>query len=332
MPDRAIGRRPFLVRTAAAGAVLAGQGARAAALEPPCGPVRGVTSGGVTAFLGMPYAAPPVGPLRYASPRPRPALDGAARLHPRRRGGDPDLRRRCGVAVRAAAAAGRGLPGPERVDAGYGRAAPGDGVAARGRLAGRAGRCRGDASARRWRGMATWSWSRSTTGWARSAGWRIPRWRTGRPGRSPTGACRTRWRRCGGCRRTSRRSAATRATSPCSGSRRAGPSTASIAQDGRNAGLLHKAIIESGSLHGAPGFPEVDTAAAYAEALAQAAGHGCARPAPAGCRWPCTRRSCNWRATRPWRAAWAARRCCRCWTARCCGPGRAMARCPRSRC
>ncbi len=48
-----------------------------------------------------------------------------------------------------------------------------------------------------------------------------------------------------------------------------GSSTASIAQDPRNAGLLHKAIIESGSLHGAPAFPEVDTAAAYAEALAK---------------------------------------------------------------
>lgn len=48
-----------------------------------------------------------------------------------------------------------------------------------------------------------------------------------------------------------------------------GSSTASIAQDGRNAGLLHKAVIESGSLHGAPGFPEVSTATAYAEALAR---------------------------------------------------------------
>ncbi len=48
-----------------------------------------------------------------------------------------------------------------------------------------------------------------------------------------------------------------------------GLSTASIAQDPRHAGLLHRAIIESGSLHGAPGFPEVATAAAYAEALAR---------------------------------------------------------------
>ncbi len=48
-----------------------------------------------------------------------------------------------------------------------------------------------------------------------------------------------------------------------------GSSTMSIAGDARHAGLLHKAIVESGSLHGAPGFPEVATAAAYAEALAR---------------------------------------------------------------
>jgi para-nitrobenzyl esterase len=48
-----------------------------------------------------------------------------------------------------------------------------------------------------------------------------------------------------------------------------GSSTASIAQDPRNAGLFHRLIIESGSLHGAPGFPEVPTAASYAEALAK---------------------------------------------------------------
>ena len=53
-----------------------------------------------------------------------------------------------------------------------------------------------------------------------------------------------------------------------------GSSTASIIQDPRTAGLVHRAIIESGSLHGAPGFPEMDTAAAYAEALAKRLGVG----------------------------------------------------------
>ncbi|HEY5302236.1 MAG TPA: carboxylesterase family protein [Acetobacteraceae bacterium] len=48
-----------------------------------------------------------------------------------------------------------------------------------------------------------------------------------------------------------------------------GSSVASILHDPANAGLAHKAIIESGSLHGAPVFPEPDIAAAYAEALAE---------------------------------------------------------------
>ncbi len=51
-----------------------------------------------------------------------------------------------------------------------------------------------------------------------------------------------------------------------------GSSTASIAQDPRYAGLLHGAIIESGSLHGAPGFPEIPAAAAYTEELAKRLG------------------------------------------------------------
>ena len=46
-----------------------------------------------------------------------------------------------------------------------------------------------------------------------------------------------------------------------------GSSVASIAQDARNAGLLHRAIVQSGSLHGASGFPGAETAAAYAEAF-----------------------------------------------------------------
>ena len=70
MSSHPIKRRPFLA--AAEGTLVAAPGARAAALDPPCEPVRGVASGGVTAFLGLPYAVPPTGPLRYASPRPAP--------------------------------------------------------------------------------------------------------------------------------------------------------------------------------------------------------------------------------------------------------------------
>ena len=39
-------------------------------------------------------------------------------------------------------------------------------------------------------------------------------------------------------------------------------------QNPANSGLVHKAIVQSASLHGAPAFPEIERAAAYAEMLA----------------------------------------------------------------
>lgn len=53
-----------------------------------------------------------------------------------------------------------------------------------------------------------------------------------------------------------------------------GQSVAAIAQNPANAGLFHRAIVQSGSLYGAPAFPEVPVAAAYAEALAKRLGRG----------------------------------------------------------
>src|SRR5690606_41757875 len=40
------------------------------------GRIRGTTRDGVTAFLGVPYAAPPFGPNRFRAPRPPEPWDG----------------------------------------------------------------------------------------------------------------------------------------------------------------------------------------------------------------------------------------------------------------
>ncbi len=77
---RSLGRRRVLLGAGAAAAAWTLRPWAASAAETVAatraGRVRGVAVDGVHAFLGVPYAAPPVGALRLASPRPVPAWQG----------------------------------------------------------------------------------------------------------------------------------------------------------------------------------------------------------------------------------------------------------------
>ncbi len=48
---------------------------RTSDLTAPCGTVHGAIERGVHTFRGIPYALPPVGPLRFAPPQPAPAVE-----------------------------------------------------------------------------------------------------------------------------------------------------------------------------------------------------------------------------------------------------------------
>ena len=67
------------------GSVLSAAGAQAQQVTLTQGTIAGRTDEGVTAFLGIPYAAPPVGPDRWRAPQPRAPLGRGPRCHPPRR-------------------------------------------------------------------------------------------------------------------------------------------------------------------------------------------------------------------------------------------------------
>ena len=274
-----LGRRAIL---ASAGAIGLGRIARAQGcarpaattqlaetvlVEPACGPLRGHAGHGVNYFPGIPYAAPPVGRLRYASPvaaarwtEPRETAKAAASIQTLSGAaawlyeGGWALSEDClSVSVWSPDVRGK-RPVMVWLHGGAWRAGRGDAVGTEGfRLARDGGVV-----------VVTVNYRLGALGWLAHPALRDP----------DTGAfanwgmqdqvAALRWVKV---------NIAAFGGDPDSvtlfGQSAGGSSTASIAQDGRNAGLLHKAIIESGSLHGAPGFPSVETAAAYAEALAK---------------------------------------------------------------
>ena len=275
---RTIGRRAVM-----AGAMVGGasQGAHAAGncavifyrrvgtidIDAPCGPVRGFISGGAW-FTGIPYAAPPTDALRYASPTPAPRW---AERFDARDPGPASIQTLGGAAAwlyegnwpqsEACLNLNVWTPNPQGkrpvmvwLHGGAWRTGQGNAAGTTGFSLMQGGEVV----------LVTVNYRLGALGWLAHPALRDP----------ATGAfanwglqdqvAALRWVKA---------NIAAFGGDPDNitlfGQSAGGSSTASIAQDPRNAGLVHKAIIESGSLHGAPGFPDVDTAAAYAEALAK---------------------------------------------------------------
>ena len=186
------------------------------------GAVRGREHDGVAVFLGLPFAAPPVGDRRFRSPQPAAPWSGvrdATRPGP---GALQVLSRRQRLDLRERRRPRRGLPLPQRLDTETHRPAPGDGLVPRRVLPDRPRRPallrRHQAGPRRRCGRRDLQLSPR---WARLAGAPGPA-PTPRPVPGPTGACRTTSPRCAGSGTISPPSAATPATSPSSANRRAG--------------------------------------------------------------------------------------------------------------
>ncbi len=262
-----LGRRHFLGATIA-GATLSGAQAQTAVLDAPCGPLRGITvQAGLQSFLGIPYAEPPVGPLRYASPRPAPRWNavrdatrpGAASIQTLAgaaawlyEGAEPQDEDCLFLNVWTPATAGR-RPVMVWLHGGAWRTGRGDAVGSDGATLA----ARGDVV------VVTVNYRLGALGWLAHPALRDPDTGTFANWGLQDQILALHW---------VQNNIAAFGGDPSRvtlfGQSAGGSSTASIAQDPRHHGLLQRAIIESGSLHGAPGFPEVSTAAAYADALA----------------------------------------------------------------
>jgi para-nitrobenzyl esterase len=231
-----------------------------------CGPVEGARLDTGCVFLGIPYAAPPVGPLRFASPVALPrwtapfrAAGGPASIQTLRgaaawlyEGGWPQDEACLGLNVWSPNVRGK-RPVMVWLHGGAWRTGMGNAAGTTGQALMQAGVV-----------LVTVNYRLGALGWLAHPALRD----------SETGAfanwglqdqvAALRW---------VKHNIAAFGGDPDNitlfGQSAGGSSTMSIAQDDRNAGLLHKAIIESGSLHGAPGFPLVETAAAYTETLAK---------------------------------------------------------------
>ncbi len=265
----AIGRRSFIAGIS--GVMMAGnsRASDASVVEIDTGKLGGVTEGGVSRFIGIPYAAPPVGALRYRSPvaaapwsgvrdatKPGAAsiqtLGGAAAwLY---EGAEPQGEDCLFLNVWTPAAKGARKPVMVWLHGGAWRTGHGMVAGTNGALLSQIG----DVV------VVTVNYRLGALGWLAHPDLKDP----------TTGAFAN-WGHQDqiAALRWVQRNIAAFGGDPGNvtifGQSAGGQSVASIAQNPANKGLFHKAIIESGSLHGAPGFPEVATAAAYAEALAK---------------------------------------------------------------
>lgn len=236
--------------------------------QPGPGRLRGVQQGKTLAFLGIPYAAAPVGELRYRSPRPHSGWDG---IRDASRPGPAGVQ----TLVGAAAWLYEGAE-PQSEDCLYLNVWTPDTAGRRsvmvwlhggawrtghGAVAGTNGRWlaeRGDVV------VVTVNYRLGALGWLAH-----PALADGATGAYANWglqdqAAALRW-----VRDNISAFGGDPGNVTLFGQSAGGSSTASLAQDPANAGLIHRIIVQSGSLHGAPGFPEPPVAAAYAEALAK---------------------------------------------------------------